>query len=822
MSPWTRLRHWLRGRAQLLRESRRGRHRLALDFLEDRVVLSSSLPHGPVAQGASSDFRGIIGLPQTEASYPYRGDGYSVAILDTGIDYNLPDLGGGWGHRVIAGYNFVNNTADPMDDNGHGTFIAGEIASSSTDYPGIAPNVNLIDLKVLDASNQGTWSNIDTGLQWVINHQAQYHIVAVNLSLGSGNYATNPYNFLENDFIRLKNQGVFIAVAAGNNFATDGSQPGLAYPAVSPNVVSVGATWAGSYGAVQFYGATDNTTAPSQLADFTQRDSALSLLAPGAWITSDKRGGGYTQYGGTSMSTAVVTGASVLLHQALDAGGLSAHANQDYILGLMRSTGLPVTDKNSGTSVVPTGLTFRQLDLKAALDAVPRPLTFAPIADRTMPAGGSVIVPLAVTEPNNATVTFSVRVVDNAAVAWQLNQQLGLSTTGSYYTNLDGQNEKWLVDKSGHWYWLLPDGEFRRWGGTVAATLLPVNLVATLDPSYWADPRKLWYAVYEGFPPITLSVMGNQLAVHATSPTWTGPVLIEVTASDGAFTVKQTFRVTVERTAAAILPPVIAPVANRTVLHGQRSLLVDLSASDPQGRPITFSAQVVPAGSHVPPVGVSLKGAQLSLTPDLSFVGTCTVLITASNGAASATATFTVTVINTPPQLTAVAAQTMAPGQTNLTVALSATDADGDAVKFSARAVQSDGLLYQLQRQFGFRRYNGSYYTNLWGFGEKWLFGANSAWYCLLPGGALYRWAGTMARTLQSANLVATLDPIVYTEPRLLWDARPPVAPAITAIVHGNQLTLQRSASLNGVYLIEVTASDGATTSTRTFLLTLN
>ena len=91
-----------------------------------------TLPAAPFAQGASSDFRGIINLPEAQASYPYRGDGYSVAILDTGINYNLPDLGGGWGHRVIAGWNFINNTSDPMDDNGHGTFVAGEIGSSSS------------------------------------------------------------------------------------------------------------------------------------------------------------------------------------------------------------------------------------------------------------------------------------------------------------------------------------------------------------------------------------------------------------------------------------------------------------------------------------------------------------------------------------------------------------------------------------------------------------------------------------------------------------------------------------------------------------------
>jgi subtilisin family serine protease len=131
-----------------------------------------------------------------------------------------------------------------MDDNGHGTFVAGEIGSSSTQYPGVAPDVNLIALKVLDSHNNGSWATIDAGLKWVLAHQAQYKIVAVNLSLGSGNYTTDNFNVLETELANLKKAGIFTAVAAGNDFATYNSQPGLAYPAVDPDVVSVGATWA--------------------------------------------------------------------------------------------------------------------------------------------------------------------------------------------------------------------------------------------------------------------------------------------------------------------------------------------------------------------------------------------------------------------------------------------------------------------------------------------------------------------------------------------------------------------------------------------------
>src|SRR5438128_6364698 len=146
----------------------------------------------------------LIGLDRVFGSYPYRGQGYSVAVIDTGIDYNHPALGGGWGRRVVAGYDFVNNDSDPMDDNGHGTHVAGIIGSSDATYTGVAPGVNLIALKVLDSSGAGSFGSVEDALRWVVDHQAQYRIVSVNLSLGSGNYTSNPYTFLDDEFTSLR------------------------------------------------------------------------------------------------------------------------------------------------------------------------------------------------------------------------------------------------------------------------------------------------------------------------------------------------------------------------------------------------------------------------------------------------------------------------------------------------------------------------------------------------------------------------------------------------------------------------------------------
>src|SRR6202023_2906964 len=94
-------------------------------------------------------------------------------------------------------------------------------------------------------------------------------------------------------------------------------------------------------------------------------------LAPGAMITSTYLNDTFKQMAGTSMATPVVVGASVLIHQALDARGQGSLANQDYILNLMETTGVSITDgAHEDDNVINTGLTFKRLDLFAALNHV--------------------------------------------------------------------------------------------------------------------------------------------------------------------------------------------------------------------------------------------------------------------------------------------------------------------------------------------------------------------------------------------------------------------------------------------------------------------
>lgn len=88
-------------------------------------------------------------------------------MIDTGINYIHSDLGGGFGSgkKVAGGYDFVNNDDDPMDDNGHGTHVAGIVAANGT-IKGVAPNATLFAVKVIDRSSKGYTSNIIAGIDW--------------------------------------------------------------------------------------------------------------------------------------------------------------------------------------------------------------------------------------------------------------------------------------------------------------------------------------------------------------------------------------------------------------------------------------------------------------------------------------------------------------------------------------------------------------------------------------------------------------------------------------------------------------------------------
>ncbi|MGD8189800.1 S8 family peptidase [Brevibacillus ginsengisoli] len=206
-----------------------------------------------------------------------RGHGVKVAVLDTGILSTHPDLRG----RVKQRVNFVSGSGSAMD--GHGTHIAGTIAAivNNRGIVGIAPEVDLYDVRAFGPDGTANISDIIQGINWAIENKMD----VINMSFGSevDNFA------LRNAIRQAQKAGITMVASAGNNGKA------LEYPAAYKGVVSVGAI--------------DQS---GKLADFSSRGKGLSTVAPGVKIKSTWLNNGYLELDGTSMAAAHISGVHAL------------------------------------------------------------------------------------------------------------------------------------------------------------------------------------------------------------------------------------------------------------------------------------------------------------------------------------------------------------------------------------------------------------------------------------------------------------------------------------------------------------------------------
>src|SRR3954453_1337244 len=222
---------------------------VAIDAPRDVVEQVRMLPYVkrvvadmPMHALADSANLTIINAPKVWTSLGSRGAGVTVAIIDTGIDYMHPALGSGIGpgFKVKGGWDFANNDADPLDDNGHGTHVAGIVAGQSDVITGVAPEVSLIAYKVLGANGSGREANVMAGLERGADPNQDGntadHVDVANLSLGGGGNPDDPGSLAIDNATAA---GITFAISAGN---AGSSFHTISSPGTSRSAITVGAS----------------------------------------------------------------------------------------------------------------------------------------------------------------------------------------------------------------------------------------------------------------------------------------------------------------------------------------------------------------------------------------------------------------------------------------------------------------------------------------------------------------------------------------------------------------------------------------------------
>lgn len=385
---------------------------------------------GQVINGVAGTPDADIDLPEALAHATVQTQ-VVVGIVDTGIDYNHPDLrdnmwknpgeiagnnrdddGNGFIDDVY-GFNFVNNTGNPMDDDEHGTHVAGTIAASLNNSQGVAGIASgaakLMAIKFLDANGSGTYANAIRAL----NYATMMSSRGVNLKVLNnswGGYGTVPA--LE-DAVNATNAAGMLFVASAGNESNDNDGEFKAIPAsyAASNIISVAAT--------------NNL---DELASFSNYGVAtVDLAAPGVGILSTTPGNRYQSFNGTSMAAPHVAGA-LALAWACHPDKTSTEI-QDALFG-----SVDALDSLDGS--VATG---GRLNVNNLLTALEDPILLAPLAPANLVVtdAGTDFIVLEWTDSSDNEESFSIEISADGGETWDLIGILELDTTTARIAGLE-------------------------------------------------------------------------------------------------------------------------------------------------------------------------------------------------------------------------------------------------------------------------------------------------------------------------------------------------------------------------------------------------
>jgi hypothetical protein len=344
--------------------------------------------------GGGAAGRESLPLIRADAAHAggFTGSGVTVAVLDSGIDRSHPDLA-----EALAGEQCFTPPAgcpnrsaqqagagSAQDDHGHGTNVAGIVASRGRIAPrGVAPASRIVAVKVLDRNNRfQSASQIISALNWIALNRPDVKVV--NMSLGSDLLFVGTCDNAEpwtmayaSAVAALRSRGVTVFASSMNT----GSATSLGAPACIADVVAVGAVYDSAFGAFQSSLCSDATEA-DKVACFSNGGSALDLLAPGAEFTSTGLGSRTSTFRGTSQAApAAAAAAAILLHAR-------PSLTPGQVESTLKAAGKPVLDRRNGR-------TTPRVDVLAAVSGAPRP-----------PAGASgCVVPRVIGRPLSAART---------------------------------------------------------------------------------------------------------------------------------------------------------------------------------------------------------------------------------------------------------------------------------------------------------------------------------------------------------------------------------------------------------------------------------
>lgn len=718
-----------------------------------------------------------------------------VAVIDTGVDYTHPDLaaniwtnpgeiagnGADDDHNGFVddlhGYNFVSNNGTPMDDNGHGTHVSGTIAAVGNNSLGVA-GVNwsaaIMPLKFLDSTGSGYLSDAVRAINYATMERTQHgvNIRVINASWGGGGFSSSMQTAIQ----AAGDAGIMFVAAAGNSATNNDAS--AQYPAnyTSSNVISVAASDQNdNLASFSCYGAT-----------------TVDLAAPGVSIYSTVPNNRYAVYSGTSMATPQVSGVAALawaynpnatvtdvrnaILQGVDhisslSGKVASggRLNAYHTLQLLGGSATPALPVLGSLIVSPSSMVTRGASVALVAQGAASPIGVSAVYFYQDTNGNGVF------DNVDTCIGYNNTVVNGTA-------QLAINTSGMtpgtsrFFARAMNNNNQWSAPLSATLTIVAPDDY-----GNNAAAAASIAVNSTLAGSIETGGDQDWfkfqavagkrYTISTTLTGLTDSVLTlydrngtTQLAYNddiasnnaASRIQWTastsGTYFIKTTAFDTHQTGGYRLSVALQNS-----PPVLQAIANQTMSYRTDKLTIPLSAIDPDGDLLTYSAKAytidpvtqLPTNTQVAgnKVSLTISGKQLIIDPAADYTGTFYVTVTASDGANSDTKSFKVSVTNSAPAIQSLGDQILSNKTGGITIPLALSDADGDRVTVVATA----------------------YTTNL------------------------------LAKTPVNTPVPSS---------------------QVSLSLSGNQLRITRAANYTGVFYVNVTASDGKNSITKSFKVT--